>query len=104
MKILKGLLLILGLVALIVGTFFLIRAALDVEKLVGIVDSEKHRPEFSSTASYVWMSSAFAAVSGLLIGLGLGMPRQLHREEESLSQLSEAEQRNLDHQRSFDAD
>lgn len=76
MKFLKGLLVVLGVAALGFGVYVLVRLSWDMNKIMGAANAAKTIDNLSNPMPRIWIASGVAAVAGLLLGLGLGLPRR----------------------------
>ncbi|MDO5496096.1 MAG: hypothetical protein Q4G64_10305, partial [bacterium] len=75
MKLLKLLLILVGLAAIGVGIYFLVRTTWDMRQVMGYVNANKSN-EIASPMPLIYITSALAAVGGLVLGAGLAMPRR----------------------------
>ncbi len=75
MKILKGLLVVLGVAALAVGGWYLFSTWVDVRAMMAVANANRSA-EFPSPINQVYLSVAGGALGGLLLGIGLGLPRR----------------------------
>lgn len=73
MKILKGLLLVLGVVGLAVGGWYLFQAWLEVRNVWAIANSMRSTTSVNPQP-LVMTATLVGMLGGLLLGLGIGMP------------------------------
>lgn len=78
MKILKGLLLVVGLVVLAVGGYFLFDAWLEVRNIWAIANSMRSTTSTNPVPT-VLIAAAVAALGGLILGIGIGFPTRSQR-------------------------
>lgn len=76
MKFLKWLFFLVGLVGLIVAGFLLFKNYIDIRQLHGIAYANKSA-EGPNPNREVLVTAGVAALSGLLIGVGIALPRRL---------------------------
>ncbi|MDO5286122.1 MAG: hypothetical protein Q4G45_04790 [Actinomycetia bacterium] len=78
MKVLKGILAALGVIALIVAIVMLIRISWNLQGILG--SANRYAPDggqqWGNPVQDVILSSGVALLSGLLLGIGLGLPRR----------------------------
>lgn len=73
MKVLKGLMLVLGLIGLGVGGYFLFQAWLEVRNLWAIANSMRSTTSVNPTPT-VLIAALVGMAGGLLLGIGIGLP------------------------------
>ncbi|HHV22566.1 MAG TPA: hypothetical protein GXZ30_13700 [Propionibacterium sp.] len=78
MKILKGLFLVVGLVVLAVGGYFLFDAWLEVRNIWAIANSMRSTTSTNPVPT-VLIAAGVAAAGGLLLGIGIGFPSRSQR-------------------------
>lgn len=74
MKILKGLFLVLGVAVLAVGGYYLANVFLYMQTVMGAANTGRSANVLASPVPRIMLIAAFAAVGGLLLGLGLALP------------------------------
>lgn len=78
LRLLKWVLIIAGIVALAFCIYFLVRTAFDMRQVMGYANSNKSQEVTSPMPLFYW-AVGLAGGGGLLLGLGLGMPRRTAR-------------------------
>lgn len=73
MKFLKILSAVLGVIGLVAGMVFLGMLFVDLREVMGAANANKSVP-MASPMNRVYLTTGLAALGGLLLGLGLGMP------------------------------
>lgn len=75
MKILKVAMIILGLAAIAAGIFYLVQTTWDMREVMGAANSGRST-KFESPMATIYLMSGLALLGGLVLGIGLGMPRR----------------------------
>lgn len=76
MKVLKNVLLVLGLLVVAGAGALLIKNAWDLRILYEIAMANKSQPSVGNPTNLVLIGAGLAAVGGVLLGLGIGMPKR----------------------------
>lgn len=77
MKFLKGVLIVLGLVALAVGGYFFFRTWVDTGRLVAVANANQSSQGYASPWRQTALTVGLGTLGGLVLGFGLGLPRRL---------------------------
>jgi hypothetical protein len=76
MKVLKNVFLVLGLLVVIGAGALLVKNAWDLRILYEIAMANKSQPSVVNPTNLVLIGAALAVAGGLLVGLGIGMPKR----------------------------
>lgn len=76
MKVLKSVLLVLGLIVVAGAGGILVKNAWDLRILYEVAMANKSQPSVVNPTNLVLIGAGLAAVGGLLVGLGAGLPRR----------------------------
>lgn len=76
MKVLKNVLLVIGLLVVAGAGALLVKNAWDLRILYEIAMANKSQPSVANPTNLVLIGAGLAVVGGLLVGLGIGMPRR----------------------------
>lgn len=77
-KVLKWILLAVGLIAAVVAIYFVVRISWDMQTVMGYANANKST-EVPAPMPLIYAGIGVAALAGLLLGLGLGIPRRSAR-------------------------
>ncbi|MHB1009281.1 MAG: hypothetical protein ACYC1E_08645 [Propionibacteriaceae bacterium] len=76
MKVLKTVLLVVGLLVVAGAAALLVKNAWDLRVLYEVAMANKSQPSVTNPTNLVLIGAGLAAVGGLVLGLGLGLPRR----------------------------
>lgn len=76
MKVLKTVLLVVGLLVVAGAAALLVKNAWDLRVLYEVAMANKSQPSVANPTNLVLIGAGLAAVGGLVLGLGLGLPRR----------------------------
>ena len=76
MKVLKNVLLVIGLLVVAGAGALLVKNAWDLRILYEIAMANKSQPSVVNPTNLVLIGAGLAVVGGLLVGLGIGMPKR----------------------------
>ncbi|HET7724007.1 MAG TPA: hypothetical protein VFK68_05170 [Propionibacteriaceae bacterium] len=76
MKVLKTVLLVVGLLAVAGAAALLVKNAWDLRVLYEVAMANKSQPSVTDPTNLVLIGAGLAAVGGVVLGLGLGLPRR----------------------------
>lgn len=76
MKVLKNVFLVIGLVVVAGAAALLVKNAWDLRILYEIAMANKSQPSVGNPTNLVLIGAGLAVVGGLLVGLGIGMPKR----------------------------
>jgi hypothetical protein len=76
MKVLKSVLVVLGLLAVAGAAGLLVKNVWDLRILYEVAMANKSQPSVVNPTNFVLIGAGLAAVGGIVLGLGLGLPRR----------------------------
>lgn len=76
MKVLKNLFLVVGLLAVAGAVAILVKNAWDLRVLYEVAMANKSQPSVVNPTNLVLIGAAVGLIGGVLLGLGIGMPRR----------------------------
>lgn len=80
LKFLKGVLLALSVVALIVTVVLIVNGWIQVDRLWAVATANQSGNRYTNPRNLVLLVGAFGALTGLLLGFGLGVPKQTYKQ------------------------
>jgi len=81
LKFLKGLLVVLGGLVIILGIYLAIRNVWDLRALTSVANANNSASPFSNPRNNVLLMGSCGLVGGLLLGLGIGLPRRTFNQQ-----------------------
>ena len=76
MKVLKSVLLVVGLLAIAGAAALLVKNAWDLRVLYEVAMANKSQPSVGNPTNLVLIGAGLAVVGGIVFGLGIGLPRR----------------------------
>jgi hypothetical protein len=76
MKVLKSVLLVVGLLAIAGAAALLIKNAWDLRVLYEVAMANKSQPSVANPTNLVLIGAGLGAAGGVVLGLGIGLPRR----------------------------
>jgi len=76
MKVLKGVLVVVGLLAVAGAAGLLVKNVWDLRVLYEVAMANKSQPSVANPTNLVLIGAGLAALGGIVLGLGIGLPRR----------------------------
>ncbi|AXE39434.1 hypothetical protein JS278_02282 [Acidipropionibacterium virtanenii] len=76
MKAVKWVLVVVGAVCLGIGLYMVVRLSMDMRTIMGAANAGKSVDVLQNPMKTVWIVGAVALIAGVLLGLGIGLPRR----------------------------